>query len=80
MSKILFTMHRCVDHSIHQATYHFIKALGIPSLMKTPKKTLRMWAAEDDDDMEAENLEEDTEDDDVDVDILMDLEASADEA
>jgi hypothetical protein len=65
---------------MHRAAYHFIKALGIPSLMKT-KKALKARTAEDDDhDMEAEVVEdEDLEDDDADVDVSMELEASADD-
>jgi len=57
---------------MHCAAYHFIKALGIPSLIKT-KKALKTRAAEDDDDdMEAGNVEdEDLEDDDADVDVSM---------
>ena len=54
--KILFTLNRCIDHSMHRAAFHFIKALGIPSLMKT-KKTLRTRTAEDDD-MEAEDAKD----------------------
>jgi hypothetical protein len=65
---------------MHRAAYHFIKALGIPSLTKT-KKALKTRAAEDDDhDMEAENSEdEDIEDDEADIDVSMELEASADD-
>ena len=71
---------------MHRAAYHFIKALGIPSLRKT-KKTLKTWVAESDHDMEAENLENDDDDDedadedvnDADVDVSMDLKASADD-
>jgi len=60
---------------MHRAAYHFIKALGIPSLMK-PKKALKTRAAEDDGhDME----DEDIEDNDADVDVSMELEASADD-
>ena len=62
---------------MHRAAFHFIKALGIPSLMKT-KKALKSRGAEDDDhDMEAED--EDIEDDDADVDVSMELEAPADD-
>jgi hypothetical protein len=61
---------------MHRAAFHFVKALGIPSLMKT-KKALKSQGAEDDDhDMEAED--EDIEHDDADIDVSMELEASAD--
>lgn len=70
---------------MHCAAYHFIKVLGIPSLMKT-KKALKTRTAENDDhDMEAEivedeDLEDDNaEDDNADIDVLMELEASADD-
>jgi hypothetical protein len=62
---------------MHRAAFHFIKALGIPSLTKT-KKTLRTRAAENDDDTE-DPEDEDTEDEDADIDVSMDLEASADD-
>jgi len=50
---------------MHRAAYHFINALGISSLTK---KRQRKQAAEDDE-----------EDDEADVDISMDIEASADD-
>jgi hypothetical protein len=64
-------MQSCVDHSMHRAAYHFIKALHIPSLSKT-KSALQ---AEDDQNGgdEPEVLDEE------DTDVSMDIEASADD-
>jgi hypothetical protein len=63
----------CIDHAMHRAAYHFIKALGIPSISKKRTKT----RAEDDNDGEPE--EDGQVDDDADIDVSMDIEASADD-
>jgi len=76
---------------MHRAAYHFIKALGIPALMKT-KKTLQTRAAKNNGDVEDEDAqeedaqeedaqeeEEEEEEDEADIDVSMDLEASADD-
>jgi len=88
---------------MHRAAYHFIKALGIPALMKT-KKTLQTRAAKNNGDVEDEDTqeedaqeedaqeeeeeedaqeedaqEEEEEEDEADIDVLMDLKASADD-
>jgi len=60
---------RCIDHSMHRAAYHFIKALGISSLSRKRK---RKQGAEDDE-------EGDEEGDEMDIDVSMDIEASADD-
>ncbi len=52
---------------MHCAAYHFIKALGIKSLTR---KRQRKGGAEDD---------EENEDDEADVDVSMEIEASADD-
>ncbi len=77
--KFLLTTNRCIDHSMHRAAYHFINALGIPSLTKT-KKTLKTHAVENIHNTEAEDSEDDeAKDDNADIDISMELEASADD-
>src|SRR5258705_8791820 len=63
---------RCIDHSMHRAAYHFIKALGISSL--TRKRQRRKQGAEDDEEADEE------EEDEADVDVSMDIEATADNA
>ncbi len=64
---------RCIDHSMHLAAYHFIKALGISSLIR--KRQQRKQGTEDD-----EEAGEEEEEDEADVDVSMDIEASADDA
>lgn len=63
---------RCIDHSMHRAAYHFIKALGISSLTRNRQR--RKQGAEDDEEVDEE------EEDEADVDVSMDIEASADDA
>ena len=74
-------MGRCIDHSMHHAAFHFIKALGVPS--QVIGKCKRSWkGAEDDtnnDDAEEDDVEKDDEEDEADIDISMDIDASADD-
>jgi hypothetical protein len=56
---------------MHRAAFHFIQALGIPSLTKKKKKQVRH---EEDSDSEDANA-----DDEVDVNVSMDVDASADD-
>jgi hypothetical protein len=58
---------------MHRAAYHFIQALGIPSLTRT-KKTLQAGTAGNNG---PEN--EDRAEDEADIDVSMDIEASADD-
>lgn len=62
---------------MHRGAYHFIQALGIPSLSKT-KKSLGKTpnAVNDKDDGDEEEEEEDNDDD---VDVSMEIDASADD-
>jgi hypothetical protein len=63
---------------MHRAAYHFIKALGIPSLTKT-KKSLQGGASTQDDALEDEGVDEES-DDEADIDVSTAIEASADDA
>src|SRR6266545_4791907 len=59
---------------MHRAAYHFIKALGIPTLMKTKCKTSQESAAD-------ENTNGDEgEEDEADIDTSLEIDASADDA
>ena len=58
-------LYRCIDHSMHRAAYHFINALGISSLSRKRKRN--------------QGAEDDEEDDEGDIDVSMDIEASADD-
>jgi hypothetical protein len=60
---------------MHCVAYHFIKALGIPSLTKTKRKLTKKGGAEDDN----EDNDADGEDE-ADIDVSMDIEASPDDA
>lgn len=66
---------------MHRAAYHFIKALGVPSLMKTKRKLTRKGGAEDEEDNEADGQDDEGEgEDEADIDVSLDVEASADDA
>ena len=56
---------------MHRAAYHFINALGIPSLTKTKRKLSQNAGDSEDDELE---------DEEADVDTSMDVEASAEDA
>lgn len=65
-SQVFYT--RCIEHTIHLMATHFIKALGIPSLLKAKHQT---------------NIGDESVDelaDNFDVDVSMDIEASTDDA
>jgi hypothetical protein len=62
---------------MHRAAYHFIKALGIPSLTKRKRKR---GADADDDEVANDSGAENEDDDEADVDVSMDIEADADDA
>jgi predicted nucleic acid-binding Zn-ribbon protein len=62
---------------MHRAAYHFIKALGIPSLTKRKHKRR---ADLDEDEVANGSDAENEEDDEADVDVSMDIEADADDA
>jgi len=64
---------------MHQAAYHFIKALGVLSLMKTKRKLTQKAGAKDDKGVGVEDDEADDEDEAI-IDVSMDIEASADDA
>jgi len=70
---------------MHHAAYHFIKALGIPALMKT-KKTLQTCAAknngdvEDEDAQEEDTQEEDMQEEDMQEEDTQEVEEEEDEA
>ena len=63
---------RCIDHSMHRAAYHFIQALGMPSMAKIKRKVSRKKGEVDDE-------EESDDDEDTDIDISMAIEADADD-
>jgi hypothetical protein len=71
--------HRCIDHSMHRAAYHFIKALGVSSLTTTKQKfrtatheNLNIDGEDGDGWSDTENIN----DDDEDINTLMDVNAS----
>lgn len=66
--------YRCIDHSMHRAAYHFIKALGISSLTTTKSK-LHSTDSENQDGDE-DNLEMQEDDD---IDVSLEIEAAADD-
>jgi hypothetical protein len=71
---------RCIDHSMHRAAYHFIKALSIPSLMTT-KRNFRTAACNINDEdgdgwSDTENI---ADDDEEDISTSMDIDASPDD-
>ena len=74
-------MGRCIDHSMHCAAFHFIKALGVPSRVTRTGKRKRTQNAADDaaGDVENDVDDEETLEDDTDIDISMDVDASADD-
>ena len=73
------TTFRCIDHSMHRAAYHFIKALGIPSSMVSKRKLTKTH--EDDGNIDKDETEEvEVEEDEADIDVSMDIDASADDA
>src|SRR5260370_29610405 len=64
---------------MHHAAYHFIKALGIPSLTKTRRKT--SWGGADDENPNGViQAEDNKEEDKADIDTSMDIDASTDDA
>ena len=76
----------CIDHSMHRAAFHFIRELSVPSTRKGKYKSCT-----EDDDTNVSVVEEDEVDgngaegdlmgdDDPDIDISMDIDASADDA
>jgi hypothetical protein len=74
----LHILRRCIDHAMHRAAYHFIKALGIPSISK--KRTKARAKDDNDGDKVDDDQEEDGQvDDNADIDVSMDIEASADD-
>ena len=74
---------RCIDHLMHRAAYHFIKALSVPSRMTTKRRISCKGAEDDEDDNNNEKVEEEVdevEDENDDIDISTDVDASADDA
>ena len=73
---------------MHQAAYHFIRALGVPSMAKIKRKVSRRSGdaenrtEDDNDNGEDEDKDKDDEDDDddTDIDVSMAIEADADDA
>ena len=79
-SKTYELRYRCIDHSMHRAAYHFIKALGIPSLSTTKRKVHTSEQDEDDDGRESEmDEDEDEEEEEEDVDVSLEVDAAADD-
>jgi hypothetical protein len=74
---------RCIDHSMHRAAYHFIKALSVPSLTTT-KRNFRTAACEnlninDEDGDGWSDTENVADDDEEDISTSMDVDASPDD-
>jgi hypothetical protein len=71
----------CIDHSMHRAAYHFIKALGAPSFRTAKRKhrttTHESIDDEDDDGWSHWSDREDVDDDDEDINTSMDVDASS---
>jgi hypothetical protein len=76
----MLTYFRCIDHSMHRAAYHFIKALDVPSLTRT-KRNLRIVAREniDDEDGDEWSDAENVDNDDEDINTSTDVDASPDD-
>ena len=70
---------RCIDHSMHRAAYHFIKALGIPSLTKTRRKTSQ-GSADDENPNGVIQAKDNEGEDEADINTSIDIDASADDA
>jgi hypothetical protein len=82
---------RCIDHSMHRAAYHFIRAIGVPSMTKIKHKVSKRKGKDrevdepnDNEDASEHNNEdkpEDKDDDseDVAIDVSMAIEADADD-
>jgi hypothetical protein len=73
----------CIDHSMHRSAYHFIKALGAPSI-RTTKRKRRTTTRENTDDNDNDDDgwsrwsdREDVEDNDEDINTSMDVDASS---
>jgi hypothetical protein len=69
---------RCIDHSIHCAAYHFLKALHIPSL-STTKHTLQEGQQDTGEVEELDDSDNPGDDPNDDVDICTNIEASPDD-
>ena len=65
---------RCIDLSMHQAAYHFIKAFGVPSLTNSKWKLVKKIPDAQ------ETPEVGNEDDGGDIDVSLEIDASADDA
>ena len=64
---------RCIDHSIHRAAYHFIKAFGVPSLTNSKQKLAQKKL----DAQETPEVEVGNEDDRGDIDVSLEIDATA---
>ena len=64
---------RCIDHSMHRAAYHFIKAFGVPSLTNSKRKL----AQKKPDAQETPEVEVGNEDDRGDIDVSLEIDATA---
>ena len=73
---------KCIDHLMHHAAFHFIKALGVPSqVTQTGKRKHTQKGAEDDNDPKDDDpKDDDNKTDDTDINVSMDVDASADDA
>ena len=69
---------RCIDHSMHRAAYHFIKAFGVPSLTNSKRKLVKKIPSAQET-PEVGN-EDDWGDDGGDIDVSLEIDASADDA
>ena len=67
---------RCINHSMHRAAYHFIKAFGVPSLTNSKRKLAKKTP----DAQETPEVEVGNEDDGGDIDVSLEIDATADDA
>jgi len=69
---------------MHRAAYHFIRALGVPSITVTKPKISQRKGGESNDDNNADNNNNDSnndnDNDDADIDVSIAIEADADDA
>ena len=65
---------RCIDHSMHRAAYHFIKAFGVPSLTNSKRKLAKKTPDAQ------ETPEAGNEDDGGNIDVSLEIDATADDA
>ena len=73
------TSFRCIDHSMHQAAYNFIKAFSILSSMNSKRKLAQKTPNNDGNIDEDATEDVEADDDEADINVSMDIDASTDD-